>query len=290
MAGPGPRLLFASDLHGATRAYAALFALARQREACDAVVLGGDLLPHPHDRARLVETQAEYAQDVLRPMLAALATDRPDLPVYAIPGNDDWATVIAALAGWSDTTLSLLVGRAVPLACAPGWWIAGCPYVPVTPFFMSDFDRLDHEGWAPAALPPALVLTEGGAVQVADIEALATRPTVAAELAALAAQSDPARTVYVTHSPPARTNLDVMRGGIHIGSEAVRAFIEAHRPPLTLHGHIHESPHLTGAVQERLGATVSVNAGASLGGLRAVEARLDLEAGTATVRPLFEAP
>jgi Icc-related predicted phosphoesterase len=81
-----------------------------------------------------------------------------------------------------------------------------------------------------------------------------------------------------------------MRGGIHIGSEAVRAFIEAHRPPLTLHGHIHESPRLTGAIQVRLGPTVCVNAGASLSGLRAVEAHLDLQAGVVSVQALFPHP
>ena len=281
------RLLFASDLHGCTRAYEALFEHARA-PAIQAVVLGGDLLPHPHDRERLLEGQRDYAQDVLRPLLAALAADRPELPVFAIPGNDDWWAVIRSLEAWTDTHLTVITGRAVPLG-GDGWSIAGCPYVPVTPFYMSDFDRLDHEGWVPAVAPPAVILTDEGDARFAELAAVAARPTVEAELAALARLSDPARTVYVTHAPPARTRLDVMRGGVHIGSEAVRRFIERHAPPLTLHGHIHESPHLTGAIEDRLGRTVSVNAGASLSGLRAVDVDIGAD-GAVEVRALFARP
>jgi Icc-related predicted phosphoesterase len=62
-----------------------------------------------------------------------------------------------------------------------------------------------------------------------------------------------------------------------VGSRAIRAFIERRRPPLTLHGHVHES-----AGVDRLGGTVSVNPGDSLGTLRAV--KVDL--GNLSVSPL----
>jgi Icc-related predicted phosphoesterase len=104
-----------------------------------------------------------------------------------------------------------------------------------------------------------------------------SRGTIAADLERLAALSDPAKTVYVTHSPPWGTSLDRMWNGTSVGSRAIRAFIERHRPPLTLHGHIHESPGV-----ERIGPTVSVNPGDSLSRLRAV--RVDL--GDLSVIPL----
>ena len=34
---------------------------------------------------------------------------------------------------------------------------------------------------------------------------------------------------------------------VHVGSIAVRRFIEARQPLVTLHGHVHESARLTGA-------------------------------------------
>jgi len=47
---------------------------------------------------------------------------------------------------------------------------------------------------------------------------------------------------------------------VHVGSIAVRRFIEARQPLLTLHGHIHESARLTGAWQDRIGRTVCLSA------------------------------
>jgi len=41
----------------------------------------------------------------------------------------------------------------------------------------------------------------------------------------------------------------------HVGSIAVRRFIEARQPLLTLHGHVHESSRLTGCWRERIGGS-----------------------------------
>lgn len=47
--------------------------------------------------------------------------------------------------------------------------------------------------------------------------------------------------VLISHNPPKNTRCDVVGGDIHVGSEAVRAFIELHKPALCLCGHIHEA-------------------------------------------------
>ena len=47
---------------------------------------------------------------------------------------------------------------------------------------------------------------------------------------------------------------------VHVGSIAIRRFIETRRPALTLHGHVHESPRLTGAWRDRIGPTVLLSA------------------------------
>jgi uncharacterized protein len=72
----------------------------------------------------------------------------------------------------------------------------------------------------------------------------------------IGAVPDPHRSIFNFHVPPRDTPLDVapkldanlkpvLRGGqmetAHVGSTAVRATIERHRPVLALHGHIHES-------------------------------------------------
>jgi Icc-related predicted phosphoesterase len=57
--------------------------------------------------------------------------------------------------------------------------------------------------------------------------------------------------------------LDLIQGGKSAGSHSIKAFIEEHQPLLILHGHIHESPDLSGAYFDRIGETLSINPGQS---------------------------
>ena len=47
----------------------------------------------------------------------------------------------------------------------------------------------------------------------------------------------------------------------HVGSRALRGFVERHQPPLLLSGHIHESPRVSSSYRDTLGRTVIVNPG-----------------------------
>ena len=62
--------------------------------------------------------------------------------------------------------------------------------------------------------------------------------------------------VLITHSPPFNA-ADQDSRGRHLGSEAIRSFIEAHQPILHVCGHIHESWNTFA----RIGQTDVVNAG-----------------------------
>ena len=254
--------VYASDLHGNRTAYDKLFAL-----AADAVVLGGDLLPYPLKRGGdLLELQRRFVDEYLA---AKFATR----PCYWVPGNDDWETVLAPLAEKGTA----IHGRAVPFL--DGFSIAGYGCVPITPFGMKDFDRTDVPGWEPAIPPKSCLRSSPEGVGEVPLSAVGERPTIAEDLDRLAARSDPTRTIYVFHSPPFATTLDRLRGGITpIGSRAVRQFIDRRRPPLTLHGHVHESPGI-----ERLGSTVCANPGDSMVRLQAF--RVDLSDLTVTPLP-----
>ncbi len=69
------------------------------------------------------------------------------------------------------------------------------------------------------------------------------------------------RLVMVCHTPPYGTATDVIGGGVHVGSRAVRAFIERTQPAVCLTGHIHEARAV-----DRIGQTTVVNPGALSGG------------------------
>jgi len=62
--------------------------------------------------------------------------------------------------------------------------------------------------------------------------------------------------ILVSHAPPRGTAVDRLRNGRHVGSSAVRAFIEAYQPELCLTGHIHEARG-----EDRIGKTHILNPG-----------------------------
>jgi len=64
----------------------------------------------------------------------------------------------------------------------------------------------------------------------------------ASQVLAQVAQPRPSQdVVLVSHCPPKGTKLDLAGGTRHVGSEAVRSFIEERKPMLVICGHIHEA-------------------------------------------------
>jgi uncharacterized protein len=62
--------------------------------------------------------------------------------------------------------------------------------------------------------------------------------------------------LLVSHVPPYGTAIDCLRNGRHVGSKAIRKFIEQHSPELCVSGHMHEAK---GA--DTLGTTRILNPG-----------------------------
>lgn len=62
--------------------------------------------------------------------------------------------------------------------------------------------------------------------------------------------------IQVTHMPPARTKLDTISSGAHVGSEVIRKFIEDKKPAVAISAHIHEARSV-----DELGETKLINAG-----------------------------
>ncbi|WP_319470407.1 metallophosphoesterase [uncultured Pseudodesulfovibrio sp.] len=69
------------------------------------------------------------------------------------------------------------------------------------------------------------------------------------------------RLVVAIHEPPRNSKLDMIGAGQHVGSAAVRAFIERAQPDVVLTGHIHESRAV-----DMIGNTPVINPGMLAGG------------------------
>lgn len=64
--------------------------------------------------------------------------------------------------------------------------------------------------------------------------------------------------ILVSHAPPYGTKLDIVHSGIHVGSTAVREFIENYKVDVVICGHIHESRGI-----DQLNDTKIVNCGSA---------------------------
>ena len=62
--------------------------------------------------------------------------------------------------------------------------------------------------------------------------------------------------LFISHTPPFNTSLDIVTNGQHVGSKAVRDFIEKYQPDVCITGHIHEAKG-----EDRIGRTIIINPG-----------------------------
>ncbi|MCL5281379.1 MAG: metallophosphoesterase [Planctomycetes bacterium] len=246
------RLLYVTDLHGWTGGYERIAAVA-QEEEITTIVNGGDMFPHGRD---LVSTQRRFIEGKLRSYLETLAA--AGISYYGMLGNDDCRAV---LPDWLDLVrtsprLHDLTERWLPLA--DGLAICGCNYIPDPPFRLKDWSVLDTRDYRRPPQHPDPLISRGDRLEpVDDVEAfLKARPTLADLLEAIAAQApDRERAIVVCHAPPQGTGLGNISAETDVGSAAVRAWIKRYQPFLTLHGHIHESPRITGIDTVKIGRT-----------------------------------
>ena len=251
------RCFFASDLHGSRDRYRALFAAAMEEQP-QAVFLGGDLLPH-HWGVR--GGTGDIITDTIEPGVRSLRERFGDAaPVFfLILGNDDDRVSEEALVDGDRRGLWIYAHeRWSDLGSQP---VLGYAYVPPTPFLLKDWERYDVS----RSIDPGCVSPEEGQRTVPVDPDVIRYGTIVADLDRLTEGRDLERAIFLFHSPPYRTVLD--RAGldgqsvdhvpldVHVGSIAIQRFIESRQPSLTLHGHIHEAPRLTGEWRVRIGRT-----------------------------------
>ncbi|HZD54844.1 MAG TPA: metallophosphoesterase [Candidatus Aquicultoraceae bacterium] len=261
--------LYVTDLHGDRRKYERTLALA-VGGGFRLVVNGGDMFPH----GRMHEEQKRFLLDFLEPHLAKYRA--AGIRHLGLPANDDLRV--------HDSLFDEVCSRHPPAENIAGRRVRDGPFeilgfnlVSDFPFRLKDRARMDSREFDFPAQPGSGILSRpGGWEEIPDWKAYARAlPTIEDELAALPVPDDAGNAVYVIHGPPAGMGLDVVRGGLAVGSPATARFIGRIGPRLTLHGHIHESPEESGVWMCRTGATVCIQPGQSASGLTVVAGDLE---------------
>lgn len=266
---PRADVLYTADLHGSRELYLETFTLARNL-GVRAIVLGGDLAPH----ATVVE-QRGFFHEFLIPLLREYRQEAASADLFYIMGNDDWRANLPLLVGAGIERCHHIHCLVRPFLQSS--WIAGMGSVSLTPFALKDWERWEEGLGGPVRLD-GFRSAEDGSVHPFDFRGREWEEWIGRDLETIGNELRPERTPLVCafHGPPHGTALDLIHGEVHVGSREVRKFLEARRPLLSLHGHIHESPAVSGKFADRLGPTICVNPGQRMGStLHAVWFRFD---------------
>ena len=248
------KILYTSDLHGRKWLYEELFQLAKGKNV-DCLIIGGDLLPS--HRENPIKGQRDFLQEFLLDRLRSFNASSPSIGTYLMMGNDDWKINMDLLEEADGGTLHLLHLKKHAIGNTS---LMGYGFVDVTPFANKDWEKWDNSTKISShARLKGFVSTKSGLVEK-TLDSDNRSDTIETDMEKLARDSDPAQTIYVMHASPYDTNLDRTANG-PVGSHAVKGFITKYQPKLTLHGHIHESPYLTGHYSDQIGSTIAINPG-----------------------------
>ncbi len=248
-------------MHGKTGRYAKLFNLIETRKP-RAVFFGGDLLPHA---MKSTDEYDDFATDYFFPNLEKLKKQlKLDYPeIFLILGNDDPAIEEEKfLEAERKGLFRFMHNRKFTFR---GYTIFGYSFIPPTPFTLKDWEKYDVSRYVdPGCTHPTEGYRSKEPIRNVEFE------TISKDLEKLAGNEDLSHAVFLFHAPPYKTNLDraALDGkmvdhvplDVHVGSIAIKRFIDERQPYLTLHGHIHESTRLTKHWSDRFGSTLAFNA------------------------------
>ena len=253
--------LFVSDLHGSANRYKKLFEYI-SLEKPDAVFIGGDILPSGFRGG----SPGDFIEKtVILNLLSLKRSMREKYPaVFIILGNDDSKKdenkiIMAEKKGlWIYAHNKKITFR--------GRTVFGYSYIPPTPFLLKDWEKYDVSRY----VDPGCISPEEGIRTYDQEPEVAKNTTIKKDLENMFSEEDVSDHIMLFHTPPYKTGLDraALDGkfydsvplDVHVGSIAVREFIEEKQPFLTLHGHIHESARLTGKWRDSIGSTVMLSA------------------------------
>jgi len=250
------RVLFVTDLHGSRWKYDRLLEAAKSFQA-DVVINGGDMLPWDNDPFG----QGEFITGFLDNHFARF--NSAGIYYLCYPGNDD-LRIFDQLFEETCNKYPFAIGLAQRKLEIGGYEFIGMNWIVDYPFQLKDRCRMDMDNSIlQVQLGKGLLSTPHGWQEIDDWFSYAKElPTIQDELNQLVRPKDMERSIYIIHTPPYGMELDrVHRAADGVGSKSLYEFLKKHQPKLALHGHIHESPEVTGRWHAKIGRTLCIQPG-----------------------------
>jgi uncharacterized protein len=257
-------IIFTSDLHGNPGQYKRLVDYCKKTEPY-ALIIGGDIAPKGGSD-NLIEDQRKFLEE-----LKGIFKPIESVKIYLMMGNDDCKCNLDVLERLkNEGCFSMINEKRTSLDT--GFDIIGYPYVPITPFGLKDWEKFDLTS-VPKSLEKEYLsrlkdcrfngvkTSDGRWESFGFFKGLEKEDSIELDLKKDLFTKNPEKTIYVFHSPPFKTDLDLTYSMKHVGSFAMRSFIETYQPYLTLHGHIHETVDVSHKFITEMGKTLSASSG-----------------------------
>lgn len=233
------KLLYVTDLHGDKNKYEKVLDLAATSNI-KLIVNGGDMLPKLGNRH---QEQPFFIKEYLRDYFQRL--QEYDITYLAMLGNDDLKFLDTLFSGVCNAfdNIHNIAGHKVKVN---NYEFIGMNYILDHPFGCKDWIVMEkhyiHQQQLSAV---AGFSNEFGYDKIYNwLEYSTTElPHMCDILNELPIPTNPDKTIYVTHMPPAGLRLGQLHyQDLDVGSVDIYEFLKAKQPLLSLHGHIHESP------------------------------------------------
>jgi len=249
------KIIYTVDLHGSKWKYERLYKAAKSFDA-KVVINGGDMLPKEGNLFKQNIFIVEYLDDHFAQFESA------GIYYLCYLGNDD-LKIFDELFESTCKKYTRIIPMAQRRQTIGDYEFIGFNLVVDYPFRLKDRCRKDTNDIAlPVQYGTALLSSKDGWQEINDWEGYTNSlPTIEDELNRLVRPKDISHCIYVIHMPPYKLGLDKCHNSNEVGSKAVYEFLKQHQPLLSLHGHIHESPEVSGKWHTRLGETICIQPG-----------------------------
>lgn len=247
------KFIFSSDIHGNKIHLKKLFEYAIKNKI-SYIVLGGDICPKDVSHRTIVD-QKNFLK-----FLISYKNKYKNINLYLILGNDDFYTNDKILK--NNDKLKYMNLKKTKFF--ESFFIFGFSYVAPTSFRFKDWELWDTKNKKYDSLRGKFVTvgvkSKNDRLLHFDMKNLRRENNIYSLLIKKTKNLDLKKTIFVIHTPPFNTKIDLCKTKEHVGSIGVRKFIEEKKPILTLHGHIHEAFEMSSTYYDKIGNAVVINA------------------------------
>lgn len=251
------RVLYCTDLHGAKWKFERIFEITKSLNV-EIVINGGDMLPHG-----TILAQNEFINGFLDNHFSKFNEEKINFLVML--ANDDFSIFDSSFEKICNKYQYVISIAQSKFSIDKEFEFLGMNWVTDFPFALKDRARKDTKDFVfPKQFGKPLLSTLNGWNYIDDwISYSDSLPTIEDEINKLIKPNNMESAIYIIHTPPYNLGLDICSDGSSVGSKAIYNFLAENQPLISLHGHIHESPEMSGQWYGYINKTLCIQPGQS---------------------------